>query len=309
DPQIRSLYLDPKELDPHNHNPDAHKRGCAGDSFDELFFLDPENPEIKRAKERNDLEPLRKATTNRSPEQDLSFHATTTTNSSLANPTLEKTNIPPASPAFSPRQDGSTLVKLSNPITPISDSSAERFSPEEREWIIDEAIETYNQYRGKWGECRFLSDSKRNFLAKKLMGATGTNDQRRSSFLEMVRDAVLWCGRSEYLNKPDFDGKHFNFLVGDFKHPDRMADYASQWRSLPEEQMVGAAFKITAAAAEKTFCLPDGKPCSEIKAKYAWWDISDAVIKGQSVSQGEKDWAIYYFPKSDIYKGDDELNA
>jgi hypothetical protein len=299
--------------------------------YDSEIF-EPENPETATDRGQDSgIEPLRKAELIKNPEPETAFkdcpepdidqdaaifrnseinpsyRATTNNQPSSRNPDIEKTNIPPAAPKISGVEAASPPAQVVEAIDPNSSGLTARFSQEEQESLINQAIATYNQHRGRWGYCPFLSNTSRSQLFKLLLQIPGDRVTKSLEFIALVRDATLWCAKSDWLNRPDFENKHFSYLIGRNGEGDRILDYASKWRSLPEEAMVGAALKITQSAGEKTYCHPDGTPTELAWARLDWKDISKRAKAGEPVSQAEKDWANYYFPQFDIYLEHEEI--
>jgi hypothetical protein len=325
-----SSELNKKELDPTPRNPEAHMRGGVG-----AYLCDSkskENPETAADRGQDSgIEPLRKATIEQNPEPETAFkdcpepdidqdaaifrnsetspsyRATTNNQPSSRNPDIEKTNIPPAAAKISGVEAASPPSQVVEAINPNSSGLTARFSQEEQESLINQAIATYNQHRGRWGYCPFLSNTGRSQLLKLLFQLPGDRVSKSFEFISLVRDATFWCIKSDWLNRPEFENKHFSYLIGRNGEGDRILDYASKWRSLPEEAMVGAALKITQSAGEKTYCHPDGTPTELAWARLDWKDISKRAKAGEPVSQAEKDWANYYFPQFDIYLEHEEI--
>jgi hypothetical protein len=178
-----------------------------------------------------------------------------------------------------------------------------RLAPDQRSALIDQAIQLYNQFRGPWGECCGLSSLGRNNLERLLL----IPDRSPDEFLALIKDATLFAAQSEWHNRPDFESKHFGFLIGRSQGQDRLVDYALRWRALPESSKVGAAIKITQQTDEIKYHDLQGNPTQKTWAMGIWWKISKAAIAGEAVSNLEKDWAKYYFPNYDIYVGDEWL--
>jgi hypothetical protein len=178
-----------------------------------------------------------------------------------------------------------------------------RLTADQRSVLIDQAIQLYNQFRGPWGECCGLSNVGRSNLERLLMVPGRSPDE----FLALVQDATLFAAQSEWHNRPDFESKHFGFLIGRHQGQDRLVDYALRWRALPESSKVGAAIKITQQKDEIKYHDLQGNPTQKTWAMGIWWKISKAAIAGEAVSKLEKDWAKYYFPNYDIYVGDEWL--
>jgi hypothetical protein len=265
-----------------------------------------------------DIEPLRKAQTFRNSEQNLSNPAETTQKPSTSNSNLEETNIPPAAAGNLPQEAASTLAEVPKPIPPSSSALTARFSHEadyHNNPVIQEAIDTYNQFRGCWGSCEDdLSMTVRRFLLNIYSRQLGDPAEKRIKFLALVRDAVLWMNKNDYYSgrkshKGNYhNGKNFRFLIGDRSCPDRMADFATEWRSEHESAKVGLAIKLSQQKPVKEYVNLDGKVIDMTDSWILWWAISKRAIAGETISEHENNWANIYFPKYDIYVGAEELD-
>jgi hypothetical protein len=219
------------------------------------------------------------------------------------NPTQEITSVSRSTPAENDQQTTLTLSRDEILMQQKRAALQGRSSADERSAYVDQAINTYNQYRGAWGECVGLSNSARNSLERMLTVPGRSPDE----FISLVRDATLWAAKSEWLNKPDFESKHFGYLIGRSGNQDRLVDYAYQWRSLPDSSKVGAALKIAQQKEQIQYHDLQGNPTIKTWAMGIWWKISKAAKAGESISKLEKDWANFYFPNYDIYVGDEWL--
>lgn len=225
-----------------------------------------------------------------------------------SNPDIEITAIPRRICAENPQQAAQPSGLMSAPTVQQLTIPTGILEASSRSDFVAEAIATYNQYRGQWGECRDLPEGYQNRLLQIMHRQSGDKKQRWQAALALVRDATLWVARSEWLNRPEFEGKNIHHLIGRTAG-DRMADYASQWRSLPESAMVGAAIKISQQKPEKQYVDLQGEAIRMSAAWSLWWKISKkARNEPEAISKLEKDWAIYYFPRYDIYEGAEELD-
>jgi hypothetical protein len=333
----------------HNANSDAQEREGAGAYLCDSKSKENPEPETAADRGQDcDLEPLRKAKviqnpepetalqdcpsqpigiqakTFRNSEQNLSSPAGTNNQPSTRNSNPEETNIPPAAAKISGVEAASTLAEVPKPIPPSSSALTARFSGgadplgdrfkipgswKSRKPLLDQAIAAYNQARhSSWGAAPKSPSSvfyiSLDAVYKRLVSDEVPDPDQE--FLLAIASATLWVGSSEYHTKPGFGNRNLPWLINS---PDRILKYADMWQSKPEAEMVGAAIKITSTTGEKQYCNPEGTPCTFSDAQDAWWTISDAAIKGESVSQELKNWANYYFPKFDIYTGDDWLNG
>lgn len=167
-----------------------------------------------------------------------------------------------------------------------------------REALIDEAIATYNQFRGAWGECAELPEGYRNRLYQ--ISYRQRAEDKREAFLALVRDATLWAARSQWLAKPEFENKNFLFLIGRQQN-EKIAEYAANWRSLSNDSKVGTAIKLSKPKEREWHDL-SGRPCDEGLATIAWYALSrKAKSEPESITQNEIDWANYYFKGHDIF--------
>jgi hypothetical protein len=324
---------------------DAQERGGAHGYLCDSKSFEPENPETATDRGQDtDLEPLRKATTYQNPEpetalqdcpepdieplrkaqtfrnseQNLSNPAETTQKPSINNSNLEETNIPPAAAKISGVEAAFTPTEVPKPIKAESSALTARFSHEadyHNNPVIQEAIDTYNQFRGCWGECENdLSPTARKFLLQIYSRQLGDLEEKRIKFLALVRDAVLWMNKNDYYSgrkahKGNYhNGKNFRFLIGDRSSPDRMADFACEWRSEHESAKVGLAIKLSQQKPVKEYVNLDGKVIDMTDSWILWWAISKRAMAGEAISEHEKNWANIYFPKYDIYVGAEELD-
>jgi hypothetical protein len=214
------------------------------------------------------------------------------------NPTQEITAIPRS---IGRENDQQAALAVSRDVIPVYQKSGVlqgQIAADHREALIDEAIATYNQFRGAWGECVELPEGYRNRLYQVFYRQRA--EDKRGAFLALVRDATLWVARSQWLAKPEFENKNFLFLIGRQLN-ERMAEYAASWRSLSEELKVGAAIKLSQPK-EKEWCDLSGKPCTQGLAHMAWYALSRRAKKEpETITQIELDWTNYYFPGHDIY--------
>jgi hypothetical protein len=280
-------YADPKaNADPYSPHQDPEREDARRDVWvgDKNFDL-PKQPAATDQKSQLTAEQPRTI-----PEQ---------------NPTQEISFVPRSIAAENAQQGTLTLSRDEILMQQKRAVLQGRLSADERSAYVDQAIDTYNQCRGAWGECVGLSNSARNSL-ERMLAVPGRSPEE---FISLVRDATLWAAKSEWLNKPDFESKHFGYLIGRSGNQDRLVDYAFQWRSLPDSSKVGAALKIAQQKEQIQYHDLEGRPLRRTWAKCLWWDISKAAIAGEPVSQLQKDWAKYYFPDFDIYVGDEWLGA
>lgn len=184
-----------------------------------------------------------------------------------------------------------------------SNAFASVLSHDEREALIDEAIATYNRYRGAWGECKKLPGDYRNRLYQ--LYCKQEKGDRRTLFLELIKEATCYVANSAWFNKPEFENKNFLFLVGRKFGQDKFGEYSAIWQSLPDDQKIGLAIKLSQPP-PKQYCDLRGKPCT-IGTAFSLWQEFSSKAKAGNVSAIEQDWATLWFPDFDIYVGADEL--